>query len=205
MSKDLDYEFNNFANLLHKDCMNLMECLKKQSEDNKPILYLGKHYEKVILPLEEYQKMCNRLEAIDNANPSEALKCLGEWKYQINSYIDCSLDCRDIDTECYNRLIEELEQYYTTIKQALLKAQKLEKENAKYKQLEEQIGCPLEVVFKALKNGIFTKDLPSEKIVKWYGRLSNVETEWYLSDDNKVCINLKGYKKTWWLKEDKSE
>lgn len=71
--------------------------------------------------------------------------------------------------------------------------------------LEEQLGCPLEVVFKALKNGIFTKDLPSEKIVKWYGRLSNVETEWYLSDDNKVCINLKGYKKTWWLKEDKRE
>ena len=71
--------------------------------------------------------------------------------------------------------------------------------------IEEQIGCPLDVVFKALKHGIFTKNLPSEKIVKWYGRLSNVETEWYLSDDNKVCINLKGYKKTWWLREDRSE
>jgi len=76
MSKELEYEFNNFANLLHKDCMNLMECLKKQNEDNKPILYLGKHYEKVILPYEEYQKMCNRLESIDNANPSEALNVL---------------------------------------------------------------------------------------------------------------------------------
>ena len=76
MSKELEYEINNFANLLHKDCMNLMECLKKQSEDNKPILYLGKHYEKVILPLEEYQKMCNRLKSIDHAEPSEALKCL---------------------------------------------------------------------------------------------------------------------------------
>lgn len=74
-----------------------------------------------------------------------------------------------------------------------------------YEDLEEQLGCPLEVMFKALKKGIFTKDLPSEKIVKWYGRLSNVETEWYLSDDNKVCVNIKGYKKTWWLKEDKSE
>ena len=76
MSKELEYELNNFANLLNKDCMNLMECLKKQSEDNKPILYLGKHYEKVILPYEEYKKMCNRLESIDNAEPSEALECL---------------------------------------------------------------------------------------------------------------------------------
>lgn len=83
--------------------------------------------------------------------------------------------------------------------------QLLKELNAKYKDLEEQIGCSFDVVFKALKNGIFTKDLPSEKIVKWYGRLSNVETEWYLSDDNKVCINLKGYKKTWWLREDRSE
>lgn len=84
MSKEyLDYEFNNFANLLHKDCMNLMECLKKQDKDNKPILYLGKHYEKVILPYEEYQKMCNRLEAIDNAEPSEALKCLDKLAKQI--------------------------------------------------------------------------------------------------------------------------
>ena len=104
MSKELEYEVNNFANLLHKDCMNLMECLKKQSEDNKPILYLGKHYQKVILPYEEYQKMCNRLEAIDNAEPSEALKCFENMQYRIASNIST---------------IE-----YTTIKQALLKAQK---------------------------------------------------------------------------------
>jgi hypothetical protein len=75
----------------------------------------------------------------------------------------------------------------------------------KLEDLEEQLGCPLEVVIKALKIGIFAKDLPSEKIVKWYVRLSNVETEWYLSDDNKMCINLKGYKNIWWLKKDKSE
>ena len=76
MNKELEYEFNNFANLLNKDCMNLMECLKKQDKDNKPILYLGKHFKKIILPYEEYQKLCNRLEAIDNANPSEALECV---------------------------------------------------------------------------------------------------------------------------------
>ena len=112
MSKELEYEINNFANLLHKDCMNLMECLKKQSEDNKPILYLGKHYEKVILPLEEYQKMCNRLESIDNAEPSEALECLEYIKSQ-------SPICYDNDGKFY-----EFEKEFDTIKQALLKAQK---------------------------------------------------------------------------------
>ena len=71
--------------------------------------------------------MSKDLEAIDNANPSEALEYLEEWKYQINSYIDCSLDCGDIDTECYNHLMDELEQYYITIKQALLKQQEPKK------------------------------------------------------------------------------
>jgi hypothetical protein len=110
MSKELEYEFNNFANLLHKDCMNLMECLKKQSEDNKPILYLGKHYEKVILPYEEYQKMCNRLESIDNANPSEALECLDKIAKQIEL---------DEDTDYW-----EIRNAHKTVENALLKAQK---------------------------------------------------------------------------------
>ena len=113
MSKELEYEINNFANLLHKDCMNLMECLKKQSEDNKPILYLGKHYEKVILPLEEYQKMCNRLEAIDNANPSEALNGL--------EFICKILNEKRIDVKWL------FKKDYNTIKNALLKAQEDEK------------------------------------------------------------------------------
>lgn len=124
MSKDLDYEFNNFANLLHKDCMNLMECLKKQSEDNKPILYLGKHYEKVILPYEEYQKMCNRLEAIDNANPSEAMECLK----RIDNHVDKDYDyCQRGD---YNK-------DYNTLEATLLKSQKQEKELVKYKKFWE--------------------------------------------------------------------
>lgn len=110
MSKDLEYEVNNFANLLHKDCMNLMECLKKQSEDNKPILYLGKHYQKVILPYEEYQKMCNRLESIDNAEPSEALKCVDK----ILGYFGKA----QVETMTLSKC------NVLTIKQALLKAQK---------------------------------------------------------------------------------
>ncbi len=87
MSKELEYEVINFVNLLHKDCMNLMECLKKQGEDNKPILYLGKHYKKVILPYEEYQKMYIRLEQIDNAEPNEALKCLEALEQDIKDRV----------------------------------------------------------------------------------------------------------------------
>ena len=71
--------------------------------------------------------------------------------------------------------------------------------------LEEQIGCPLEVVIKALKDGIYTLDLPREDLIKQVDlKLSNRETEWYLINMIMV-VNLKDYKKTWWLKEDKSE
>ena len=127
MSKELEYEINNFANLLHKDCMNLMECLKKQSEDNKPILYLGKHYEKVILPLEEYQKMCNRLESIDNANPNEALNGL--------EFICKILNEKRIDVKWL------FKKDYNTIKQALLQAQKDRKALEIIK--EKNVACDL--------------------------------------------------------------
>ena len=129
MNKELEYEVNNFANLLNKDCMNLMECLKKQSEDNKPILYLGKHYEKVILPYAEYKKMYNRLESIDNAEPSEALECLEKLKgMEISSmpfsdeYGTQEVDLNDI-RKVGSQLNTDFREYIDAIKQALLKAQ----------------------------------------------------------------------------------
>ena len=124
MSKELEYEVNNFANLLHKDCMNLMECLKKQSEDNKPILYLGKHYEKVILPYEEYKKMAQRLEAIDNAEPSEALECLDKIAKQIE------LD-EDVD-------FWEIRNAHKTVENALIKT---EKEHNSVNLLMQELDC----------------------------------------------------------------
>ena len=50
-------ELECFSRQLGKDLSNLMECLKKQDEDNKPILYLGKQLKKVILPYDEYRKI----------------------------------------------------------------------------------------------------------------------------------------------------
>ena len=74
----------------------------------------------------------------------------------------------------------------------------------KLEDLEEQLGCPLEVVVKALEYGIYAKDLPREELSKQFVRLSNVETEWYLIN-NIMCVNLKDYKISFWLKKDKSE
>ena len=109
LSEETKYELNLFGRKLNKDLTNLMELLRKQDEDNKAILYTGKHIQKIILPYEEYQKMCKRLEAIDNAEPSEALECLEEmW-----------------ELSCDSRKPEYI--LYETIKQALIQAQDQEK------------------------------------------------------------------------------
>ena len=84
--------------------------------------------------------------------------------------------------------------------------------NAKYKQLEEQIGCPLEVVFKAinygiayeLKNGLIESEPHIELTECGYGYILCSG-----SSERKIIENgefqTKDYKKTWWLKENRSE
>ena len=83
----------------------------------------------------------------------------------------------------------------------------------KLEDLEEQLGCPLEVITQALKEGIYYKfrednsnklnkmKVPMLRIIegeycwicpKWTGAI------W-------MNVKLKDYKNTWWLKEDKSE
>lgn len=77
--------------------------------------------------------------------------------------------------------------------------------NVKYKGLEDQIGCPFEVVVQAISNGIYVKNMPREDLIKHFGlKLSNIKTEWYLSN-NIICVNLKDYKTLFWLREDMSE
>jgi len=83
----------------------------------------------------------------------------------------------------------------------------------KYKEymiLEEQLKCPLDVLFvgiKAVKNGIYAIDLPNENKIKYIPTLtlSNIETEWYLSNHCDFCVNVKGYKDVFWFKDDRSE
>ncbi len=179
---------------LNKDLTNLMEYLKKQDEDNKAILYAGRYIQKIILPVEEYQKMYHRLETIDNSKPSEALEYVEniqgeiEWAFEFNG-----------------RKIEEYEpRMFDIIKQALIKAQKIEKENVRYKQLEEQLGCPLEVVFRALINGVIYYQNDNGYLIEMKGIKLVKLCEWCLTNGN--CYPMtKYYKSNWWLKEDKSE
>lgn len=67
----------------------------------------------------------------------------------------------------------------------------------KLEDLEEELVCPLEVVFKALQNGIYTNVYSGLCYVGLY------ENYFQVSDD--YVVYLKDYKHTWWLKEDKSE
>ncbi|MBO7212560.1 MAG: hypothetical protein J6V44_16380 [Methanobrevibacter sp.] len=95
---------------------------------------------------------------------------------------------------------------YFVLKQALLKAQENEKEIAKYKQLKKDLNCPLEVVFKALMNGIYIENIYDE-MTNFKCRLTykNEELGWYFNFINNGYVLLKDYKKTWWLKENKEE
>ena len=88
----------------------------------------------------------------------------------------------------------------------------------KLEDLEDELGCQLEVVFKALKDKeivvkhTYGLNEPVEKLKthKISGLQFN-ETDfvfWLYEDivtDLEFDVNVKDYKKTWWLKEDLSE
>lgn len=77
----------------------------------------------------------------------------------------------------------------------------------KYENLEEELGCPLEALIKALTEGIIFK-IPTMKCgVKISGEIISLvnktkELKW---NDLQGRVLLKDYKKTWWLKKDRSE
>lgn len=72
--------------------------------------------------------------------------------------------------------------------------------------LEDELGCPLEVVFKALKDTyiwIIHKDKTDYSVDFC---LENYSGKWYISSYDKAELYLcKDYKKTWFLKGDLSE
>ena len=83
----------------------------------------------------------------------------------------------------------------------------------KLEDLEEEIGCPLDVVEKLFRQDfIYFKYLSNVqtmkvKVIKGLSYGSN--PGWYFTCiyDNVdfIYISLRDYKKTWWLKKDKSE
>lgn len=139
-----------------------------------------------------YNILKTYFESIDNVTPSEAMKELDEIieyitedkkvKYKATILFDCEI-----------------------IKDALLKAQEIEKENTRHKKLEEELGCPLEVYVGINqrnittiydKNGIDHTIEPNTIIKDSFFAVNGftlIECMW-----NMYC-------KTWWLKKDKSE
>ncbi len=111
----------------------------------------------------------------------------------------------------------------TTIQHAHLKEmEQLEKdlhELAQYRALAEEIGCPVDVLHKALKDGFYVDMTQVKKIPNWeeptgikyigcpkYFRFNL----WYKTIEvdrfgHYLEVQLKDYKKTWWLKADRSE
>lgn len=96
----------------------------------------------------------------------------------------------------------------------------------KLEDLEESLGCPLEVVFKAIEDGIVIKGavnqygamtlwLDNKPLEALVGEKLSFEeprlikyNEWCFSCDGgsyRGCVRLKDYGKTWWLKKDRSE
>ena len=71
--------------------------------------------------------------------------------------------------------------------------------------LEEQIGCPLEVVVKALKNGVYYEDVANCMKYIVVDLHFNLEGDFVLYFDDEERLLARNYKKTWWLKIDKSE
>ena len=84
-----------------------------------------------------------------------------------------------------------------------------------YKQLEEELGCPLEVVVKALLNGVYESyiDYGDNNSIKIRHREVRGIGRDGLNVINPLCgypecddwFEYKDYKKTWFLKKDKSE
>lgn len=221
MSKDLQA-----IKYLNDTCINFLDRTK---ELYCTVTFTRKRAEILRDNIAEVEQALQRLEAIekgkntdiidnymafknDNAEPSEALVCL----LSIYSFSE--------------DVIYQFEKEYNTVRQALLKAQDnarseeilqkyyqegitldsvraLKEKNAEYKDLEEEIGCPLDVAFKALKNGIYVAEGTFEKYdvrgIELRG-LSVISKICSYAECDFICYYT-DYKKTWWLKEDKSE
>lgn len=97
---------------------------------------------------------------------------------------------------------------YFVLKETLLKAQENEKEIAKYKQLEKDLGCPLDVrlwvncntvIYDEEGNEYSVEDVYKDNFICYNGQCDD------FGCDYEFTFNWSDYKKTWWLKKDKEE
>lgn len=109
--------------------------------------------------------------------------------------------------------------YNLQLSTMLLEQAKKENEKLKYKLLpydilESKLDCPLEVIFEAILNGVWVEVDPMDIDIE-NPQYMYLEEYVKLEKDSEetLCLNcydyvdelkLSDYKKTWWLKEDKS-
>jgi hypothetical protein len=96
-----------------------------------------------------------------------------------------------------NRLTKKVLDNYESIANSDIIKDKL----GRLEDIEEQLGCQLEVVFKALKQDyIFTKSGKHSRL-----EFGTYGFEWCICYELRTQIRVADYKKTWWLRKDKSE
>lgn len=103
--------------------------------------------------------------------------------------------------------MSRLTRYDEKQKQYIRLASRLAVDNklGKLEDLEEQLGCTLEVVFKALENGVYYEDVANCMKYMVVDLHFNLEGDFILYFDDEEYLLVKNYKRTWWLKKDKSE
>lgn len=104
---------------------------EKKTGDKNPPVYFSRNNLLII------EQALNRLESIDNANPSEALAYIDAFINENNNDIkNQDITGFDIDTQAkWVKYLEHKSLMLSTIKQALLKEQELEKENKLLKEI----------------------------------------------------------------------
>lgn len=119
---------------------------------NKELCVANPYYNDYLI----VQQALQRLESIDNANPTEALKCLERIDNtlclnNIKGKLEFGIDTEEhTDCDSVIGMTDDLE----TIKQALLKTQEQEKELERYKVLEKELKSEINVLFSYME---FTK------------------------------------------------
>ena len=71
--------------------------------------------------------------------------------------------------------------------------------------IEEELGIPLEVLFKALKEGVYWKTYQDKAEHSYMGLFEAQTGGFYLGDDEYNDVFTKDYGKTWWLEKPKEE
>ena len=105
-----------------------------------------------------------------------------------------------------NRQTEKVKDTDDYIKLATKNKQEFINKLGRLEDIEEEIGCPLEVREKAIKYGIYIKNIYGEMVnVKVMLVYKNEQMGYYFRFINDGYVLLTDYKKTWWLKRDKSE